>query len=113
MLIFLAIITATEPTIISGADLAAWRDMGHDATTVELVGFVETYADSPLAELAYRRLGTPTEFAPENIGRAITVHNAQLARTATSIVIAPLSPELSSLGENSKVIPDSSIADAQ
>ena len=113
MLIFLAIITATEPTIISGADLAAWRDMGHDATAVELVEFVETFADSPLAELAYRRLGTPTEFAPENIGRAITVHNAQLTRTATSIAIAPLSPELSSPGENSKVITDSSIADAQ
>ena len=113
MLIFLAIITATEPTIISGADLAAWRDMGHDATTVELVGFVETYADSPLAELAYRRLGTPTEFAPENIGRAITVHNAQLTRTATSIAIAPLSPELSNSNDSVRAASDNSVADAQ
>ena len=87
--------------------------MGHDATTVELVEFVETHADSPLAELAYRRLGTPTNSAPENIERAITVHNAQLTRVATSIAIAPLSPELSSPVENGQALLDSSIADAQ
>jgi hypothetical protein len=113
LLILLAIITAVEPNIISGADLAAWRDMGHDATTVELESFIGDHADSPLAELAYRRLGTPSDTATANIERAITVHNAHLTREATSIAIATLSPELSDTDESRQTPPDSSIADAQ
>jgi hypothetical protein len=87
--------------------------MGHDATEVELESFIEAYADSPLAELAYRRLGAPAASAPVSIARAITTHNAQLTREATSIAIADLSPQLSSADEIRQTTTDSSVADAK
>lgn|GEM_PF-6584359 len=113
LIIFLAIITASDPTIISGADLADWRNMGRNATNSELAEFIESYPDSTLAELAYRRLDAPPESAPENVERAISAHNVQLVREVTSIAVAPLTPELSNTVTSTTPSVDSAIADAQ
>lgn len=96
LLPLLTTLIAGDPSVISGGDLVAWRAIQREATSEQLMEFVETYPTSPLAELAWRRLGGVDESAPESVVLSMEGHERNLSRGGEKIAIAPLNPSLSS-----------------
>ena len=83
--------------IAAGEDLVAWRALQDETDPVAWRGFVLEYPDSPLAELAWRRLAevghAPDASANPGLRRIATSyehHEADLARTPEGIAVAPL-----------------------
>ena len=103
---------ATPPEVTSGTDIQAWRALGKDAAVNELQDFLKQYHQSPLAELAVRRLETmgvsiPTEHTTSILESVIT-HETRLARTPVSVAVATVKMET----KNTEAADDNSVASA-
>jgi len=96
LLVMTLCLAQAEPTdLSSGADLQAWRNIGAEPSQEQLHAFLQTYRDSPLAELAVRRLeakgaSIPTEKL-EGVIESVLNHDARLAAGPVSVAIAPVS----------------------
>jgi len=98
--IALSTANATPPAVTSGSDIQAWRTLGTEASVSELQDFLKTHQQSPLAELAVRRLealgaSIPTEHTTHILESVIT-HDARLARTPVSVAVATVKMETKS-----------------
>jgi hypothetical protein len=101
-LLITALLAQSAPeNLSSGADLQAWRTLGPEASTEALNTFLSTYSQSPLAELAVRRLEAQGASLPTaklaDVLESVLNHDAQLAQVPASVAIAtvtmtPLSP---------------------
>jgi hypothetical protein len=91
-------------TLSSGADLQAWRSMGPEASEKALTAFLSTYSQSPLAELAVRRLEAKGASLPTadlaDVLESIINHDAQLAQTPTKVSVATVTMTRIAPGEH-------------
>ncbi len=83
--------------VASGEDLVAWRALQQETDPSAWRGFLLAYPDSPLAELAWRRLvevgHAPDPSSNPTLGRIATSyaqHEADLARTPEGYAVATL-----------------------
>jgi hypothetical protein len=78
----------------SGADLKAWRSLGPEASVAEINQFLNEFGQSPLAELAVRRLDAKGSSLPTakfyDILQSVLNHDAQLVQLSTSVAITPV-----------------------
>ncbi len=86
----------TDP-IATGEDLVAWRALQEETDPVAWRRFLLEYPNSPLAEMAWRRLAevghAPDASANPGLSRIATSyeqHEADLARTPEGIAVATL-----------------------
>lgn len=83
--------------VTTGQDLVAWRELQQQTDPGAWRGFLLAYPDSPLAELAWRRL-VEVGHAPDStsnptlsrIAASYAQHEADLARTPTGYAVATL-----------------------
>ena len=88
---------SAEPTssaLATGADIQAWRILGDSPSKEQLLSFLETHHNSPLAELAVKRLeeqGVGLEVqGVQEILESLIAHEARLTQSPISVVPAPL-----------------------
>ena len=101
-LIIISFLAQSAPAdLSSGADLKAWRDLGPEASVAEINQFLNEFGESPLAELAVRRLDAKGSSLPTaqfyDVLQSVLNHDAQLVQLSTSVAITsvkmvPLSP---------------------
>ena len=103
---------ATPPEVTSGTDIQSWRALGTEATVTELQAFLTLHQQSPLAELAVRRLeamgaSIPTEHTT-HILESVINHDARLARTPISVAVATV--KMTATVKNESTTEDNSVA---
>jgi hypothetical protein len=97
-LVWISVALAAPPNPIElGLDLSEWRALPENASEEILSEFIKNHKDSPLAELAWRRI-LEAEPSPERprwtrrIAQSHEDHEQALGRTQVSQVVARLHP---------------------
>ena len=84
----------TSPALATGADIQAWRTLGDSPSREQLQSFLETHHNSPLAELAVKRLedqGVSLEVQViREILESLIAHEIRLTQSPVSVIAAPL-----------------------
>lgn len=120
---------SAEPTstaLAIGADIQAWRTLGDSPSQEQLQSFLETHHNSPLAELAVKRLedqGVGLEVQGiRKILDSLIAHEARLTQSPISVIAAPLqikpldpdeSPSLRRRAEASSEVASADVASSE
>jgi hypothetical protein len=94
-LFIVSVLAQSTPTdLSSGSDLQAWRSLGPEASIAEISQFLNEFGESPLAELAVRRLEAKGGSLPTSqfydVLQSVLNHDAQLVQLYTSVAITPV-----------------------